>query len=479
MKKFYSIKNINDNYNDLIENSKKICVNGWIKNCRFQKKIFFININDGSFIDDLQVVLKERENIKLNSIKEYLQIGAAISIKGFLVRTKKKKQPFELLFSEINFFNKNLDSYPIQPKKHSNIFLRQLPHLRMRTKLFGAIFRIRNIATCAINNFFQKEGFIQVHTPIITTSDGEGAGELFKVTTFDFEKIPINTNKKIDFKKDFFEKPTFLTVTGQLEAEAFAMAFSKVYTFGPTFRAENSNTVKHISEFWMIEPEMAFFDLQDNILIAQNMIKYVIQFCLNKNRLDFEFLEKTLGNDLINRLEYISSLKEFPQIKYIDAINILKNSQVKFEIDPCYGKDLSSEHEKFLTDVFFKKPIFVIDWPKEIKAFYMKNNDDNKTVAAMDLLVPKIGELIGGSQREEKLEILEEKIKIFNIDKEELEWYLDLRRFGSCIHSGFGLGFERFLLFLTGLENIRDVIAFPRSSKNISSHYKKKYKIMK
>ncbi|WBL31349.1 asparagine--tRNA ligase [Candidatus Phytoplasma sacchari] len=468
MKKTYSIKNINDNYNYLIKCNKEILVNGWIRNCRFQKKMFFININDGSFIEDLQIVCKEENNFDLGFIKEHLKIGSSICVKGFLVNSNKKEQPFELLSTKMYFFDKDSDSYPIQPKKHSNVFLRQIPHLRLRTKLFGAIFRIRNTATCAINNFFQKEGFIQVHTPIITASDGEGAGELFKVTTLNLHKIPFQKDKEIDFKNDFFGNPAFLTVTGQLEAEAFAMAFSKVYTFGPTFRAENSHTMKHISEFWMIEPEMAFLNLQDNILIAQKMIQYVIKFCLVKNRLDFEFLEKNVEKKLIDRLEYISNLEKFPQVKYSDAINILRESKFKFEIEPFYGRDLSTEHEKFLTDVFFKKPIFVVDWPEDIKAFYMKNNPDNKTVAAMDLLVPKIGELIGGSQREEKLDILEKKIKKFNIDKKELEWYLDLRRFGSCVHSGFGLGFERFLLFLTGLENIRDVIAFPRFAKNIS-----------
>ncbi|KXT29294.1 asparagine--tRNA ligase [Candidatus Phytoplasma oryzae] len=466
MKETYLIKNIYDNHNLLVD--KEIYLNGWIKNCRFQKKIFFININDGSFVKDLQIVLKNNDNINLNIIKENLQIGVAICVKGILIKTKKTEQPFELLSSQIFFFNKNLLSYPIQPKKHSNSFLRKIAHLRLRTRLFGVIFRIRNTVTCAINNFFQNEDFIQVHTPIITTSDGEGAGELFKVTTLDFKKIPTNENKKINFKEDFFGKATFLTVTGQLEAEAFAMAFSKVYTFGPTFRAENSHTIRHISEFWMIEPEMAFFNLQDNIIIAQKMIQNVIKFCLEKNKTDFEFLDQNIESNLIKRLKYISDLEKFPQITYENAIDILKKNQINFEIKPFYGMDLYTEHEKFLTDVFFKKPVFIINWPKEIKAFYMRNNDDNKTVAAMDLLVPKIGELIGGSQREERIEILEEKMKIFNISKDELEWYLDLRRFGSCVHSGFGLGFERFLLFLTGLENIRDVIAFPRISKSIS-----------
>jgi asparaginyl-tRNA synthetase len=462
----YSVKNIYKKYKLLI--NQKIFVNGWIRNCRFQKELFFIDLNDGTFLEDLQIVLKNNEIINLNDIKENLQIGSAISIEGNLVLNQNLKKPFELLCSKIVFLSQNYELYPIQPKKHSRSFLRKISHLRLRTKLFGVIFRIRNIVTYAINDFFQKEGFLQVHTPIITTSDGEGAGELFKVTTFDFKKISLNENQEIDFRKDFFGKPTFLTVTGQLEAEAFAMAFSKVYTFGPTFRAETSNTLRHISEFWMIEPEMAFYNLEDNMLLAQNLIKRVIKFCLEKSREDFEFLDENIQNNLIEKLKYISELDEFPKIKYKKAIQILLENQNKFEISPCYGNDLSTEHEKFLTDVVFKKPVFIIDWPKEIKAFYMKNNSDNQTVAAMDLLVPQVGELIGGSQREDKLEVLEKKIEDFNISREELEWYLDLRRFGSCIHSGFGLGLERFLLFLTGLENIRDVIAFPRSYKKAS-----------
>ncbi|MDV3167814.1 MAG: asparagine--tRNA ligase [Candidatus Phytoplasma stylosanthis] len=461
----YSVKNLYDNYELLL--NKKIFINGWVKNCRFQKKVFFLDLNDGSYIKDLQIVYKNIKNEEINQIKKKLQVGISLCLEGELVLNSLIDQNFEFLAEKIIFLGHNHKDYPIQPKKHSRNFLRQIPHLRLRTKLFGAVFRIRNSASYAIHDFFQKEGFILAHTPIITINDGEGTGELFQVTTLDLNKIPLDENKKIDYKKDFFAKPTFLTVTGQLEGEAMALSFGKIYTFGPTFRAENSNTTKHISEFWMIEPEMAFYNLQDNIKVAQKLIQHVIVFCLEKNKEDFVFLEKNIEQNLIKRLKKVANLEEFKKITYTKAIEILIKNESIFENKPFYGSDLSTEHEKFLTD-FFQEPIFIIDWPINIKSFYMKNNPDNKTVAAMDLLVPGIGELIGGSQREENLDILKEKMKKFNISQKELEWYLDLRRFGSCIHSGFGLGLERLLIYLTGLDNIRDVIAFPRTPKNIS-----------
>jgi asparaginyl-tRNA synthetase len=461
-----SVKNIYTDYTLYL--NKKITINGWIKNSRFQKKFVFIDLNDGTFVEDLQIVLKESEGIDLNMTQDSLQIGTSLKAEGVLIATPKAKKPFELLASQIHILGKSSSEYPIQPKKHSKEFLRTVAHLRLRTHLFGVVFRIRNTVSCAIHNFFQQEGFINVHTPILTGNDGEGVGQLFQVTTLNLNKVPLNTNKQIDYKKDFFGKPAFLTVTGQLEAEAFATAFSKVYTFSPTFRAENSHTQRHISEFWMVEPEMAFYDLEQNIELVQKMLKRVISYSLEKNKKDFEFLNQNVEKGLIERLTEISTLDKFPQIKYEEAINLLLKSEVKFKKKPLYGEDLSTEHEKYLTDVIFKKPVFVIDWPKEIKAFYMKNNPDNKTVAAMDLLVPKIGELIGGSQREENLEALQKKIKYFNISQQDLEWYLDLRRFGSCVHSGFGLGFERLMLYLTGLDNVRDVIAFPRIPNNIS-----------
>lgn len=462
----YSVKDIYTDY--ALYLNKKITINGWIKNSRFQKKFVFIDVNDGTFVDDLQIVLKESEGIDLNKIKDSLTIGTAVKAEGVLVATPQAKKPFELLVSQIHILGNSSYDYPIQPKKHSKEFLRTVAHLRLRTNLFGVVFRLRNTVSMAIHHFFQQEGFINVHTPILTGSDGEGAGQLFQVTTLDLNKTPLNANKQIDYKQDFFGQPAYLTVTGQLEAEAFATAFSKVYTFSPTFRAENSHTQRHMSEFWMVEPEMAFYDLGKNIAMAQKMLQSVISYSLEKSQKDFEFLDQNVENGLIQRLTTIATLEKFPQITYEETINLLLKSKVNFEQKPFYGSDLATEHEKYLTDTVFKAPVFVINWPKEIKAFYMKNNPDNKTVAAMDLLVPKVGELIGGSQREENLEVLEAKIKAFNISQQDLEWYLDLRRFGTCVHSGFGLGFERLMLYLTGLDNVRDVIAFPRVPNNIS-----------
>lgn len=461
----YSIKDLYKNYNLYI--NRKISINGWVRNCRFQKNLFFCDLNDGSFIADLQVVYKNVQDKYFDEIKENLQVGVSLYLEGNLVINPKASQPIELLADKIIILGLNYESYPIQSKKHSKVFLRQVAHLRLRTKLFGSVFRIRNTASMAIHDFFQKEGFIWAHTPIITTSDGEGAGELFQVTTLDLNKLPLDTNQKVNYKQDFFGQPTFLTVTGQLEGEAMALAFKKIYTFGPTFRADNSNTSRHISEFWMIEPEMAFCDLTENIKIAQKMLQYIIEFCLKNNKEDFLFLEQNVEPNLIQRLEKVIHLKEFKRIKYKEAIEFLLESETSFENKPVYGSDLSTEHERFLTN-FFGAPVFITDWPVDIKAFYMKNNPDNETVAAMDLLVPKIGELLGGSQREENFNILKEKMRKFNISQEELNWYLDLRRFGGCIHSGFGMGFERLLVYLTGLDNVRDVIAFPRIPKKAS-----------
>ncbi|WP_341266469.1 asparagine--tRNA ligase [Candidatus Phytoplasma fraxini] len=458
----YSVKDLYKNY-ELYAN-QKICINGWARNCRFQKKLFFCDLSDGSFAKELQVVYKDVQKTYFNEIKDKLQVGVSLYLEGHLIITPQASKPFELLADKIVILGLNYESYPIQPKKHSRAFLRQIAHLRLRTKLFGVVFRIRNAVSLSIHDFFQKEGFIWAHTPIITTSDGEGAGELFQVTTLNLNKIPLDQNQKVDYNKDFFGRPTFLTVTGQLEGEAMALAFKKIYTFGPTFRAEKSHTARHISEFWMIEPEMAFCDLQEDMKLAEKMIKYVIQTCLRTNREDFLFLEQNIETNLIQRLEQVANIKEFKQIRYKEAIDILLTSKSDFDNKPVYGLDLSTEHEKFLTN-FFGEPIFIIDWPIDIKAFYMKNNSDNQTVAAMDLLVPKIGELLGGSQREDNLQILQQKMKKFNISPEELEWYLDLRRFGGCIHSGFGIGFERLLVYLTGLDNVRDVIAFPRTPK--------------
>jgi asparaginyl-tRNA synthetase len=478
---------------------KKILLNGWIRNCRYQKKIIFIDLNDGTFLENLQIVCKEDKknkieitefseyqktninkeslnNINLEKLKKILQIGASLQVEGILKATQNPKTPFEINAQNISLLGSSDFSYPLQPKKHSKGFLRQISHLRVRTKLFGAVFRIRNTAFFALHNFFQKKGFFHINSPIITSNDGEGAGELFQLTTLNLESLPqtkikttskISNENKIDYQKDFFGKKVFLTVTGQLEAEAMALGMNKVYTFGPTFRAEKSNTSRHAAEFWMLEPEMAFCDLSQNLKVAQEMFQYVIAECLEQNYQDIEFLDKTEKNGLIEELQNIAEEKEFFKIKYNQALEILQKSNTKFENPLFYGADLATEHEKYLTETYFKKPVFIVDWPKEIKAFYMKNNPDQKTVAAMDLLIPRVGELIGGSQREENLSVLIEKMNQMKIPQKDLEWYLDLRRFGGCIHSGFGLGFERLLIFLTGLDNIRDVIAFPRTYHNL------------
>ncbi|CCP88149.1 Asparaginyl-tRNA synthetase [Candidatus Phytoplasma solani] len=423
---------------------KKIVVNGWIRNCRFQKKLIFIEINDGTFLENLQIVCKEEilQNLDLENLKEILQIGASLRIEGILKENQTIFQLFEVLAHNVILLGSSNSSYPIQPKKHSNAFLRTVTHLRARTKLFGAVFRIRSTAFLALHNFFYQKGFFHVSTPIITANDGEGAGELFQLTSLNLENLPKETSQ-LDYQKDFFGKKVFLTVTGQLEAEAMALALNKVYTFGPVFRAEKSNTPRHAAEFWMLESEMAFCDLKQNIKIVQEMLQTVIAKCLEENRKDIEFLDQTVRKGLVQELTNIFQEKEFLVIKYQEVVEILNKSGIEFENKIFYGSDLATEHEKFLTEQHFKKPVFVIDWPKEIKAFYMKNNSDQKTVAAMDLLVPRVGELIGGSQREENLLVLIEKMKQMNIPQKDLEWYLDLRRFGGCIHSGFGLGFER------------------------------------
>ncbi|OIJ45038.1 asparagine--tRNA ligase [Rice orange leaf phytoplasma] len=487
---------------------KKIVLNGWVRNCRYQKKLIFIDLNDGTFLENLQIICKETKtknieiaaeitefhenqkvntnnespnNINLEKLKEMLQIGASLQVEGILKATNNPQTPFEISAQNVSLLGASDFSYPLQPKKHSKVFLRQISHLRMRTKLFGAVFRIRNTAFFALHSFFQKKGFFHINTPIITANDGEGAGELFQLTTLNLEALPQTKNvsnaskladettskNEIDYQKDFFGKKVFLTVTGQLEAEAMALGLNKVYTFGPTFRAEKSNTPRHAAEFWMLEPEMAFCNLSQNLKVAQEMLQFVIAKCLEQNYQDIEFLDKTEKNGLIEELKNIAEEKEFLTVKYEQALEILQKSNTKFENPLFYGADLATEHEKYLTETHFKKPVFIVDWPKEIKAFYMKNNPDQKTVAAMDLLVPRVGELIGGSQREENLSVLIEKMNQMKIPQKDLEWYLDLRRFGGCIHSGFGLGFERLLIFLTGLDNIRDVIAFPRTYHNL------------
>lgn len=467
---------------DLFKNpplSKKINVKGWVKTFRANR---FISLNDGSTIQNLQCVV-DYENTD-QAILSKINTGASIEIFGILVASQGKGQSVEIQAEKIIILGESdPDSYPIQPKKHSLEFLRENAHLRVRTNTFSSIFRIRSSISFAIHKYFKENGFVYVNTPIITGSDAEGAGEMFKVTTLNINKAEVEDNGSIDHSKDFFGKETNLTVSGQLEAENMAMGLGKVYTFGPTFRAENSNTSRHLAEFWMIEPEMAFYDLIDNMNLAEDFIKYVLKYVVEDCKDDLDFLNNRLINEdknkpkqerheltLIERLNFVVN-NDFVRITYTEAYEILKNSKpnkkkkFKFPISE-WGIDLQSEHERFLVEKHFKKPVIIYDYPSKIKAFYMRMNDDGKTVKAMDILFPGIGEIVGGSQREERLDVLKARIKELNIDEEELWWYLDLRKFGTVEHSGFGLGLERLILFATGMSNIRDVIPFPRTPKN-------------
>ena len=459
-------------------------VKGWVRTFRNNS---FIAINDGSSINNIQAVVNF-ENTNPDTLKR-ITPGACVGVTGKLVASQGKGQTVEIIVSDIEIYGDaesdvtKPNSYPLQPKAHSLEFLREIAHLRFRTNTFGAIFRVRHTLAYAIHKFFNDKVFVYMHTPIITSSDAEGAGEMFRVSTLDPKNPPLTETGDIDYKQDFFGKSTNLTVSGQLEGELAAMAFSDVYTFGPTFRAENSNTTRHLAEFWMIEPEMAFYDLKDNMALAEEMLKYVITYALDKNKEDIEFLSQRLLDEEKNKpqterseLNLLEKLNfclgnEFAKITYTEAIDILResnhNKKKKFQyIIEGWGADLQSEHERYLVEKHFKKPVILTDYPKDIKSFYMRMNDDGKTVAAMDILFPGIGEIIGGSQREERLEKLETRMKDMHIPAEEMSWYLDTRRFGSCPHAGFGLGFERLVLFVTGMTNIRDVIAFPRTPNN-------------
>lgn len=444
--------------------NQKVTLNGWVRNNRAQKEFGFLNFHDGTFFEGIQVVYEDQ---KLENFKEVqkIRVGSSVKVEGILVLTPEMKQPFEIKATQIELLGDSPENYPIQPKRHSREFLREVAHLRTRTNLFHAVFRLRSVAAFAIHDFFQKEGFIYTHTPIITGNDGEGAGQMFNVTTFDLDHIPKDENGQVDFKKDFFGKRTNLTVTGQLEAEAYALSFKNVYTFGPTFRAENSNTQRHASEFWMIEPEMAFADLEKDMEVAEKMVKYIINYVYEHLPEEMEFFNKFVEKGLKEKLQNVLN-KPFARVTHKEAIEILLNADVKFENLPKHGQDINTEHERYLTEKHFKSPVFVTDWPKDIKAFYMRLNDDQETVAAMDLLVPGSGELIGGSQREERLDVLERRMEEMHVPKEDLEWYLDLRRYGGCVHAGYGMGFERLIMYLSGVENIRDVIPFPRTPKN-------------
>ena len=442
---------------------KEITVGGWIRTNRDSKQFGFLVINDGTFFEPLQVVYHDTlanfdEITKLN-------VGAAVVVKGELVATPEAKQPFEIQAKEVFVEGPSTPDYPLQPKRHTLEFLRTMPHLRARTNTFQAVFRVRSLIAYAIHSFFMERGFVYVHTPLITSSDCEGAGEMFQVTTLDMNNLPKNDDGSVDFSQDFFCKPTNLTVSGQLNVETFAFAFKNVYTFGPTFRAENSNTTRHAAEFWMIEPEICFADLTDDMILAESMLKYVIKYVLENAPEEMAFFNNFIDKGLIERLNHVAN-SDFGRVTYTDAIKILEKHNDEFEYKVSWGCDLQTEHERYLTEKEFKRPVFVTDYPKEIKAFYMKLNPDGKTVAAMDCLVPGIGEIIGGSQREDDLELLEKRMEECGLNKEDYDFYLDLRKYGSVRHAGFGLGFERCVMYLTGMGNIRDVLPFPRTVKN-------------
>ncbi len=457
------IRELYNSYTDM--DGKEISVNGWVRNLRDSKVFGFIELNDGSFFKPVQVVFEEDKISNFAKICK-LNIGASVRVKGTLVVTPDAKQPFEIKATDIDVEGESTPDYPLQPKRHSFEFLRTIPHLRARTNTFSAVFRVRSLIAYAIHKFFNERGFVYVHTPIITGSDCEGAGEMFRVTTMDLNEIPKTEDGYVDYTEDFFKRETSLTVSGQLEGETFAMAFGDIYTFGPTFRAENSNTARHAAEFWMIEPEIAFADLNDDMKLAEDMLKFVISYVLENAPEEMDFFNKFMDKGLFERLNGILN-SEFGHVTYTEAIEILEKSGKKFEYPVKWGMDLQTEHERYLTEEVYKKPLFVTDYPKEIKAFYMRLNDDGKTVAAMDCLVPGIGEIIGGSQREERMDILEARMDELGLNKEDYAHYLDLRRYGGTKHAGFGLGFERAVMYLTGMANIRDVLPYPRTVNNL------------
>ena len=442
---------------------KSVEISGWIKTIRDSKNFGFIELNDGSFFKNIQIVF----DTELSNFEEVrkLSISSSIIVTGKVVKTENAKQPFEIKAEKVEIFNQADLDYPLQKKRHSFEYLRTICHLRPRTNTFNAVFRVRSVLSYAIHKFFQERDFVYVHTPIITGSDCEGAGEMFRVTTIDMENPSKLEDGKVDYAQDFFGKESHLTVSGQLDVETFAHAFRNVYTFGPTFRAENSNTVKHAAEFWMIEPEICFADLQDDMDLAEDMIKFIISYVLENAPEEMEFFNQFVDTGLFDKLQNVLN-SEFGRITYTDAIKELEKVNDQFEYPVHWGTDIQTEHERYLSEKVFGRPVFVTDYPKEIKAFYMKQNADGKTVAATDLLVPGIGEIIGGSQREDDFEKLDKRLEELGLRKEDYFWYMDLRRYGSCPHAGFGLGFERVLMYLTGMQNIRDVLPFPRTPKN-------------
>jgi len=453
---------------DILKNpevDKNLEIEGWVKTRRDSKGISFIEVTDGSSLKGIQIVVDHQ--ILSSDILSKITTGSSIQTTGLLIKSEGKGQSVELKAEKLEVLGEaDVETYPLQKKRHSNEFLRTIAHLRPRTNTFGAVFRIRNAASFAVHKFFNERKFVYLQSPIITCSDCEGAGQMFQVTTLPLDNVPLtdgeNKTKQIDYSKDFFNAPAYLTVSGQLEAELFAMAFKNVYTFGPTFRAENSNTTRHLAEFWMIEPEMAFCDLKGDAELAEEFLKYVINYVLNECEEDFQFVNQWIEPGILESLQKLVN-SNFERMTYTDAIKALEKSGKDFQFPYEWGADIQTEHERYLTEEYVKGPVFLFDYPKDIKAFYMKVNDDNKTVSAMDLLVPRLGEIIGGSQREDRLDVLEQRLTDFNLPKEHYWWYLDTRRYGSVPHAGFGLGFERLVMYLTGMQNIRDSIAFPRA----------------
>lgn len=444
-------------------NNERITIGGWVRSIRNSKTFGFIVVNDGTFFEPLQVVFSET----LDNFEEVqkLNVGAAIIVTGNLAPTPEAKQPFELQAEEVVIEGTSDPDYPLQKKRHTFEYLRTISHLRPRTNTFEAVFRVRSLIAYAIHKFFQERDFVYVHTPLITASDCEGAGEMFQVSTLDFSDVPKNADGSVDYSKDFFGKPTNLTVSGQLNGEAYAMAFKNIYTFGPTFRAENSNTTRHAAEFWMIEPEIAFADLEDDMILAESMLKYIIRYVMENAPEEMEFFNSFVDKGLLERLNNVVN-NDFARVTYTEAVALLEKHNDKFNYKVSWGVDLQTEHERFLTEQIYKRPVFVTDYPKDIKAFYMKLNEDGKTVAAVDCLVPGIGEIIGGSQREDDYDKLVERMHEVGLKEEDYKFYLDLRKYGSARHAGFGLGFERCVMYLTGMANIRDVIPFPRTVGN-------------
>ena len=442
---------------------QEVLIQGWVRNNRSSNKFGFIELNDGSFFKSVQVVYEEEFLDNFEEISK-AYVATALAVKGIVVLTPQAKQPFEIKAREIRVEATSTPDYPLQPKRHSMEFLREIAHLRPRSNTFAAVFRVRSLVAYAIHKFFQEQNFVYVHTPIITGSDCEGAGEMFRITTLPLEDLPRTEDGNIDYSQDFFGKETNLTVSGQLEAETFALAFRNIYTFGPTFRAENSNTARHASEFWMIEPEMAFADLTRNMEVAEAMIKYIIDYVLENAPEEMQFFNSFVDKGLLDRLNHIAN-SDFGRVTYTEAVDLLLKSGKEFQYPVAWGIDLQTEHERYLTEEIFKKPVFVTDYPKDIKAFYMRLNDDGKTVAACDLLVPGEGEIIGGSQREERYDVLTARMAELGLKEEDYWWYLDLRKYGGVKHSGYGLGFERIIMYITGMSNIRDVLPFPRTPK--------------